>query len=154
MALVLRHGAADFHHGQTLTPASIAAQSVDDHHVFPRGYLNPSDAPQTYPVQLVDCILNRTLIDSNTNQRIGKRAPSKYLDEVRTELDKLGDTGAFNRLLESHLLPSGEGSPLLADDFESFIHGRQEAIASEISAVTLVTVREVPLEPLAPVNPE
>jgi len=87
MALILCHGAQDFHHGHALTAASITSQTVDDHHVFPRAHVNPPTEEQRFPWQLVDCILNRTLIDSNTNQSIGKRPPFEYLEDVRAELD-------------------------------------------------------------------
>lgn len=141
MALVLSHGAADFHHAHALTPASIAAQGVDDHHVFPRAYLNPSGEEARYPSQLVDCILNRTLIDSATNQRIGKRPPDEYLDEIKSELEKLG-TGddAFGRLLRSHLLPADEHSPLFENDFERFLEWRQSELAEEMSILTKVNI--------------
>lgn len=137
MALVLRHGATDFHHAHPLTPASIAAQSVDDHHIFPRTYLSPRGEVPRYPANLVDCILNRTLIDASTNQRIGKRPPHEYLEEIRTELQTLGSgDDPFDRLLRSHLLPAEADSALFKDDFEGFLTERQQAIAAEMSAVT------------------
>lgn len=143
MALVLRHDATDFHHGHALTSASIAAQSVDDHHVFPRAFLNPSGEEPNHPIQLVDCILNRTLIDANTNQRIGKRAPSDYLEEIATELEKLGaGNDLFDRALESHLLPGGPGSPLLEGAFAAFVAWRQTRIADEMSRVTGVDISD------------
>lgn len=114
---------------------------------FPRAYLNPSGEEPRYPNQLVDCILNRTLIDANTNQRIGKRAPSDYLREIRDELDKLGASdGVFGRVLRSHLLCPGEASAaggqsgLLEDDFDAFVVWRQDRIAREMSLVTHVQV--------------
>ena len=145
MALILRHGAVDFHGARTLTPDSIAAQSVDDHHIFPRAYLNPRDEPPAYPQQLVDCILNRTLIDSHTNQRIGKRAPSDYLEDIRAELANVGGD-AFDRVLASHLLPrspsdeDGERATLFADDFEEFLTWRQAALVEEINRVTAAEI--------------
>lgn len=135
MALVLQRGAADFHHGHTLTPASIAAQSVDDHHIFPRTFLNPPDVEARFATPLVDCILNRTLIDADTNRRIGKRAPHEYLREIQEELDAVGPS-VFEQVLGSHLLPVGEGSPLSADDFEGFLAWREGRIAEEISRAT------------------
>lgn len=135
MALVLRHGAADFHHGHTLTPASIAAQRVDDHHLFPRAYLNPTNEQPAIPTQLVDCILNRTLIDADTNQRIGKRPPHEYLAEIRDELEAAG-AGLFEQVLESHLLPSGDDSPLTGDDFEAFLEWRAARLVEEMEAAT------------------
>jgi len=139
MAMILCHGALDFHHGRTLTPASIAAQGVDDHHVFPRAFVNsPGDEP-AFPVQLVDCILNRTLIDADTNRRIGRRAPSDYLAEIRAELDVAG-TGVFERVLNSHLLPTDDDSPLLRDDFQAFLAWREARLAEEIAAVTRIEI--------------
>jgi hypothetical protein len=135
MALVLRHGAADFHHGHTLTPASIAAQRVDDHHVFPRAYVNPTDAEPAVPTQLVDCILNRTLIDADTNQRIGMRSPHEYLAEIRNELEEAG-TGLFEQVLESHLLPTGADSPLTNDEFEEFLELRAARLVEEMAVAT------------------
>lgn len=81
MALSLRRGPLDFHKRGSISTQlfSDLANPVDDHHVFPQGYLDPRGVP---PV-LRDSILNRTLIDKITNIRIGKRAPSDYLEEIR-----------------------------------------------------------------------
>lgn len=135
MALILRHGARDFHHASTLTPDSIAAKDVDDHHIFPRAYLNPSGTSPRYPVQLVDCILNRTLIDAETNRRIGKRPPEDYLTEVADELQK-SSAHALDDLLRSHVLPADPGSPLLENDFDAFLDWRREHLSGQIEAVT------------------
>jgi hypothetical protein len=144
MALVLRNKAKDFHRGRELTAASIAAQRVDDHHIFPRAYLNPTGADPVYPSQLVDCILNRTLIDADTNQRIGKRPPSEYMGEIHGELEPAG-TNAFAEVLDSHLLPAGGSSALLAADFPAFLSWREARIAEQIAKLT-----ETPLESLLP----
>lgn len=149
MALVLRHGAADFHRGRTLTPTSIAAQRVDDHHIFPRALLNPPGTDPQLPAHLVDCILNRTLIDADTNQRIGKRSPHEYLRELREELDKAG-AGAFEQVLDSHLLPVGEDSPLDRGDFEGFLDWREARIAEEIEAATGIASRAPAPPPVEP----
>jgi len=135
MALVIQHGARDFHHGQTLTQDSILVQSVDDHHIFPRAYLNPSKEEPAYPAQLVDCILNRTMIDGTTNRRIGKRSPDQYLGEIREELEG-AKSGAFGEVLESHLLPAADDSPLVEANFEAFLDWREGRIAEAVAAAT------------------
>lgn len=140
VALVLRNGAVDFYHASPLTPESLAAKGVDDHHIFPQAYLNTRGEERRHPQELVDCILNRTLIDADTNRRIGKRAPSDYLAEVRVQLDHAG-ARAFDHLLESHLLPAGAGSPLLADRFSDFLRWREERLCEEIASVTDKPVR-------------
>ncbi|HEX5712644.1 MAG TPA: hypothetical protein VFX85_04945, partial [Solirubrobacterales bacterium] len=143
MALVIQHGAKDFHHGQTLTHDSILAEGVDDHHIFPRAYLNPSKESPAYPFQLVDCILNRTMIDATTNRRIGKRPPNQYVGEIRDELEAVR-TGAFDEFLESHLLPTGDDSPLIKADFAAFLDWREERLAAAISDVTGIAIGRQP----------
>lgn len=135
MALVIQHGARDLHHGQTLTQDSILAEGVDDHHIFPSAYLNPSKEEPAYPTQLVDCILNRTMIDATTNRRIGKRPPDQYMGEIREELEG-AKPGAFDDVLESHLLPSAVGSPLMEADFEAFLDWREARLGEAISEAT------------------
>lgn len=144
MSLVLRDKARDFHRGRELTAASIAARRVDDHHIFPRAYLNPTGSEPAYPSQLVDCILNRTLIDADTNQRIGKRPPNEYMGEIRAELESAGD-GVFQEVLDSHLLPTGDGSPLIEADFSAFLDWREGRIAERIAELT-----GTPLESFSP----
>jgi len=73
MALIARHGALDFHKLQPITPDAIRDQQIDDHHVFPRAYVAEHAELRELPF---DSVLNRTLIDRQTNIRIGKKAPS------------------------------------------------------------------------------
>lgn len=130
MSLILRHDARDFHTGKKITANMMLEEKIDDHHVFPQKYL--SEAEPTVTSVTRDCVLNRTLIDKITNIRISKRAPSDYLQEIASALgdDKL------EKLLRSHLLPSGDQSPLAADDFERFLNERQEQISRQIIEVT------------------
>jgi hypothetical protein len=139
MAMVMRTKAKDFHRGQELTPASIASRQVDDHHIFPRAYLNPPDRDPAYPQQLVDCILNRTLIDAESNRRIGKRPPDEYMVDIRTELEPVA-AGAFEAVLDSHLLPGGPDSPLMKADFHAFLDWREKRLAAEIAKLTETAV--------------
>ncbi len=129
IALILRNEARDFHTGKRITVNMILDAKIDDHHVFPQGYIADS-LPDVTSVQR-DCILNRTLIDKATNIRIGKRAPSKYLQEIKEEL---GDK--FDGLIASHLLPSSDGSPLMADNFEAFLDERESLFWQKIQEVT------------------
>jgi len=131
MCLVIHNGAQDFHkRGRISTQLLNDSENwVDDHHIFPQGYLDPRGVPSV----LRDSILNRTLIDKLTNIRIGKRAPSDYLSEIRGAWSSGPE---FEQLLESHLLPTGEKSPLLADDFDAFLAWRESRLADAIAAAT------------------
>ena len=126
IALTLLQRPRDFHTGAPLTPELIEAGRIDDHHVFPRGYLRTvgqGDQP--------DSVLNHCLIDRATNIRISNRAPSAYLAEIR---DELGAT--LDDVLLSHRLPVGPESPLLADDFDAFLDWRQHALQDALASVT------------------
>jgi len=131
MSLILRRGARDFHKRGSITYSMLIdpANPVDDHHIFPVGYLSPQGVPGT----VRDSILNRTLIDRVTNIRIGKRPPSDYLTEIRAAW---GSDTEFRALLDSHLLPAGENSPLLTDKFQEFLGWRETAISEEIEELT------------------
>ncbi len=128
IALILRRGPRDFHTGAKITGDLIVENRIDDHHIFPTGYLSPLKVPG----RLRDCVVNRTLIDRPTNIRISDRAPSDYLEDVERELKSEN----FGELLRSHLLPTGERSPLWRDDFDSFLDWRQDALWQEIRQVT------------------
>lgn len=127
MSLSLRDAPRDFHEGRPLTPKRIIEESVDDHHIFPRAYLGDDFAPA-----LVDCVLNRTLIDKITNIRISSKAPSTYLGEMESSLpDRLLDD-----ILESHGLSTERDGPFFTDDFQSFLQERAERLDTLLGAAT------------------
>lgn len=131
MALILQNGALDFHKRGPITSQLIADEKnpVDDHHIFPRAFLNKQDVPAA----LRDCILNRTYIDRATNRRLSKRAPSDYFGEIRV---KQGEQQT-DELFRTHLLPTaGTDSPLLRDDFEGFLANREKLLMGLIQKKT------------------
>jgi hypothetical protein len=128
IALVLSHGPRDFHTGEKLTGKLIVERSVDDHHIFPQAYLTRRQVPE----RLRNCVLNRTLIDRQTNLRISDHPPATYMKDI---LDQL-QPQMFQELLTSHLLPASPDSPLWHDDFDTFLDWRQEAIWQAIQQVT------------------
>ncbi len=131
VALILRQGARDFHTGKKITANMMLDEKIDDHHVFPQGYL--TDAMPDVSGTLRDCVLNRTLIDKKTNIRISKRPPSDYLAEIGTAIgdDKLAS------LLHSHLLPSASSSALTRDAFQAFLKERQALVMKQIENATV-----------------
>ena len=130
IALILRSEARDFHSGNRITASMVLEKKIDDHHVFPRGYL--ADSGEVVSATLRDCVLNRTLIDKETNIRIGKKAPAVYLDEIEAELG----SERLDKVLESHLLPGGTDSSLREGRFSDFLDERQQRFAGRIEEVT------------------
>lgn len=116
----------DFHSRAVLNEKLLASSGIDDHHIFPAHHLDL----QGVEARKRDCVLNRCLIDRETNQRISSSAPSEYMAELRDEPGFPMET-----VLASHLIPHGAESGLWVDDFERFLQQRLELIASAISRV-------------------
>jgi hypothetical protein len=136
MALALIDHPLDFYTGAPLTPEVMAAGHVDDHHVFPQGYLKDISREDE-----TDTVLNHTLIDRGTNGRILKKAPSEYLKEIREV-----HGGNLDRILASHSLPTGPDSSLATDDFDAFLAWRikrlLKALTDQVGDFTSLEVDE------------
>ena len=127
LAVVLRHGARDFHRVERITPKVLEGEKMDVHHLFPRKFLGTR-----YSTKLVNSVLNQTFINARTNRSIGGRAPSEYLGLIEKDLQ----AGTLADVLRSHLLSSEAEKALRSDDFDGFLKARETAIASEISKLT------------------
>ncbi|MFX0593391.1 GmrSD restriction endonuclease domain-containing protein [Melissospora conviva] len=127
MALTIRSGAKDFHSGRKLTAPKLVERKIDSHHIFPKAYLANSNSKFS-----PELILNRALIDSDTNKVIGKKAPSVYLSAMRDAHgpEKLAD------VLDSHSIKCGINSGLENDNYDQFLPERLDAVVSAIEEVT------------------
>ena len=130
VALILRSEARDFHSGKRITASMVLEMKIDDHHVFPKGFL--ADSNENVTTTLRDCVLNRTLIDKETNIRIGKKAPADYLAETEMTLG----IERLDCVLRSHLLPGSIDSSLRKGRFLDFLDERQRLLAEKIEEVT------------------
>lgn len=126
-----KHAARDFNTGKAITPALLAATGIDDHHVFPDAYLRDKFGLKGDAVNL---ILNRTLIDTTTNKKISKRAPSDYLGEVQAALAKVG-TG-IDALLSSHLIRADKDAAIWKNDYQGFLAERSSLLVAAIKSGT------------------
>ena len=116
----------DFHSRAVLNEQLLASSGIDDHHIFPAHYLDL----QGVEPRKRDCVLNRCLIDRETNQRISCSDPSDYMAELRNEPGFPMET-----VLASHLIPHGAESGIWTDDFELFLEQRLFLIAEAITKV-------------------
>src|SRR5690606_5703809 len=71
ISLVMSLAPRDLHKGDTINENFAAKNRLDDHHVFPRNWLKGKTEKSK-----ADCVLNRTLIEKNTNIVISDSAPS------------------------------------------------------------------------------
>lgn len=119
-------GSLDFVSGAAIPHQLVASGEVDDHHIFPKKFL--MDTKKIEDKSLINCVVNRTLIDRGTNKSISAMAPSVYIKGLKVP--------NISQVLDSHLIPSGSGSPLLTDDYEAFLEQRTQLIWAKIKEVT------------------
>ncbi len=128
ICLLVRGGAIDFHKQVKISTLDIASEDIEDHHVFPRGYLG-----DRFPKNLVNCVLNRTLIDGETNNVIGKNPPSVYLQRVRES--GVGEE-RLRDILVSHRLMTTSAMGLLSDNFAGYLAERRAVFQDAINELT------------------
>src|SRR5581483_9398582 len=137
MALTAKAGARDFHNGQPLTPQTYLSRKYDSHHVFPKKRLTDTNSETGIDAagHSPELILNRALIDSGTNRRIGAKKPSAYIADIEEEgVD-------IDSVLQSHLIDVAD---LQSNDYGAFVSARLSAIVEQIQVVTGKTVTPLP----------
>lgn len=123
ICLVALRGAKDFS-----ADDSIQFHTLEDHHIFPDAYLRGTKQPdgKAYQHDRINCVVNRTLIADQTNKKISKKSPSRYLNEV-IPMDRAED------ILATHYIESDALAAMRADDYEAFLENRERALLAEIS---------------------
>ena len=134
MCLVLAGGARDFHSNQPMSAALIRSQSVDDHHIFPLDFLGEKNRRSPDPKN--DNILNRTLIDAETNKRIGGRGPKSYLAEI----DEAQGQAAVNEILQSHGINQDGRLAAREENYDAFLAARRSYFNARITEVAAPAV--------------
>lgn len=113
-------------------PVSWSTSNLEDHHIFPKDYLNKraEKGDESITPVLVECVVNRTLIPKLTNIKVSNKPPSEYLEIVRKKNPKLDDA------LQRHLIPKALGSGDYDDLFQIFLDDRakllQQAIGTHV----------------------
>jgi hypothetical protein len=116
--IIIKRGAKDFLTGESIgVLISDKPREVNVHHLFPRKWVKEENK------KLRDSILNKTLLGSETNRKIGDGMPSTYIRDI------MGYNREIIEDLKGHLIPPDE---FMADDFDGFIKKRKELIIREI----------------------
>jgi len=116
-------------------------KELDDHHIFPRAYITSGvalDMETGEAMQLMDCVVNRTLIPKMLNLTIGKRPPQAYLSDIKKQNSKLEAS------LQDHLVPPELVSdPAWNTRFRAFLDTRAKAIMGLIERFALEPLKEM-----------
>lgn len=102
------------------------SQKVDDHHIFPREYLN-SLSDEGIDSNLINSVANRTLIPKITNIKIGKKPPHVYMKELK-EIENPN----FEDILINHMIPVETINGLYEGFYIDFLEERAKLIFKEI----------------------
>lgn len=95
---------------------------LDDHHIFPKKYLESHYKNNDEVLSLMDSVVNRTLIPKITNIIIGKKPPKEYLDELKK------CNPALEQSLDNHLIPSELITGEYDDEYLYFLTERADNI--------------------------
>lgn len=114
---------------------------LDDHHIYPRAFIAagpPLDMDQGEAIQLVDCVVNRTLIPKNLNITVGKRPPQAYLSDLKRSNPNLDAS------LLDHLVPPEVASdPRWNREFRKFLDTRSRGIFGHVERYILEPAKEM-----------
>jgi hypothetical protein len=127
LCLTVTGKAQDFHTGQTMTGSRVRETKIDSHHLFPKAYLAREKIKESS-----ELILNRVLIDADTNRIIRDKAPSVYMAEM---VDTHGQE-KLETVLLSHAIPYSADGVLRRDNYSGFLDERLELIVELIESVT------------------
>ncbi|WP_125670940.1 GmrSD restriction endonuclease domain-containing protein [Candidatus Methanodesulfokora washburnensis] len=116
--IIIKRGAKDFLTGKSIgVLISDKPREVNVHHLFPKKWVKEENK------KLRDSILNKTLLGSETNRKIGDGMPSTYIRDIMEYNREIIED------LKGHLIPPDE---FMRDDFDGFIKKRKELIIREI----------------------
>ena len=113
----------DFRTGYAIDEKIFFEDRIDIHHIFPRTWCKKEGIAS----DIYNSIINKTAISAHTNQQIGGRAPSEYLQRIQ-EREGI-DHSKMDERLASHLICA---DALRTDDFWGFYETRKKALLKSI----------------------
>ncbi|MBY0118350.1 DUF262 domain-containing protein [Paenibacillus xylanexedens] len=99
-----------------------ASSKLEDHHIFPVAFIREAYKNDEIALSLTDCVVNRTLIPKITNIRIGKKAPSIYMGEMKNHNQSILEC------LKNHLIPEEIINGVYDEFYNDFLEERAKMI--------------------------
>lgn len=106
---------------------------AERHHIFPVSYLMNN---LLVAKRAVHRLPNFCFIPADLNKEISDKAPSKYMRDYQ---ERHESAAKFTEIMESHLIPVDDGSPIWTNDYEDFLERRAKRMlqkARELAGVT------------------
>lgn len=105
--------------------------NIDDHHIFPKDFINRNLSEDDPDRDFVNSVINRTLIPKITNIKIGNKAPSVYLSEIKERNPSIAQS------LKSHYIDLDILNSNYDDNFGFFLELRASEIFNQIKQEVL-----------------
>ena len=125
-ALLMSNGCVDWHSGAAIDVHKFFGGNIDIHHVFPKAWCEQRSAETLgvrIPPRIFNSAINKAPLSAETNRRIGGRAPSRYLESLRSDYSEVD--GAVK-------LSFVDADALRNDDFVTFFVKRGVALTKLI----------------------
>ncbi|MCL5950395.1 MAG: DUF262 domain-containing protein [Chloroflexi bacterium] len=143
--LLQREGAKDIFWKARIVDLDYDDCAIDIHHIFPTAWFRRNGISN----RVGNSIVNKTAISYKANRMIGGKAPSQYLEQLRTHPQVQASRVEQDEVLSSHLI---DPSLLRADDFSGFYDRRKveliNIIEKAMGKAVIATASEVPPEDL------
>ncbi|MFA1710513.1 DUF262 domain-containing protein [Peribacillus frigoritolerans] len=110
---------------------------LEDHHIFPKQYIKENYSDDENALSLIDCVANRTLLPKITNIRIGKKAPSEYLMDIKIKNIDIEDS------LTNHLIPIELLEGLYDEFYFDFVEIRAKQIFETIENKIILKEKQI-----------
>jgi len=136
-ALLMKGGARDWMKAADIDTATFGELAIDIHHIFPRRWCDDHDVD----FGRRDSIVNKTPLSSDTNRRIGGRAPKTYIETIKAKGEHTD--GELSALLADHLI---DFEALAGDDFELHYARRRQLLIELVEGAMGKEVRRDDLE--------
>lgn len=119
--LVVREQAKDFFFKDTIQSLTREDAPIDIHHIFPRDWCEKNNVSN----EKCNSVVNKTMISSRANRKIGAKAPSIYLKTIQ-DMPQVGlSEGEMDSILDSHNISPAE---IRNDAFSSFYSDRKNRL--------------------------
>lgn len=125
-ALLLSQGIVDWRSGSSINVATCFGRNVDIHHIFPKAWCEQHSKAKfnvKIPPRIYNSAINKAPLSANTNQMIGSKPPSRYLESLRKQNQEI------NHAVQLCL---SDVESLEADDFAGFFVQRGVALTKLI----------------------
>lgn len=128
ISILALNGPRDFYNGRRVGTGDYSEEKINDHHIFPKGAEGLEQENEEFR-KSKDAVANKTLLFDETNNKIRKKRPSKYIEKM---VQKHGSEEQVKYILKRHLINDRAFEHMKEDNFDKFIEEREKTIKNHL----------------------